>query len=178
MKYNCVYSMQVKVSVEMDAVNPEVKEIFDDGELDEMGIAEMIARHRLVGLLEHSSVGVDVMSVQPDYTEQEIVKNKYKVICLHEGYQHPLVLISHIEAPTLRNALIQLYEHIQEDEYLPYEQQKYGRELTGTEIIQELQRIDDLSLLSIMNEDTGEEYVQPRKNGPNLIEEFISTEEE
>lgn len=73
MKYNCVYAVQVKVSVDMDDVNPEVKEMFDDGELDEMGIAEMIARHRLHGLLENSEVGVDVLNIEADYTEEELL---------------------------------------------------------------------------------------------------------
>ena len=177
MKYNCAYTLQVKVSVEMDAVNPEVKEIFDDGELDEMGIAEMIARHRLVGVLEHSSVGVDVIGIQADYTEQEIVMSKYRVIYLeYERFQSPAVRIYHIEASTLRNALIQLFEMWWDDEeysYSLYEAENYGRELTDTEMIQELQQRDECDLVSIMNEDTGEEYVQPRKNGPELREEEL-----
>ena len=70
MKYNCVYTVQVKVSVDMDDVNPKVKEIFDDGELDEMGIAEMIARHRLCGVLENTGI-IDVMQIQAEYTEEE-----------------------------------------------------------------------------------------------------------
>lgn len=71
MKYNCIYTLQVKVSIDMDSVNPEVKEMFDNGELDESGIAEMIARHRLHGLLENSAVGVDVLNIDADYTEEE-----------------------------------------------------------------------------------------------------------
>lgn len=101
---------------------------------------------------------------------------KFRVIYLrYFGFcSSPYVYIGRVEAPNLKSALIRICDK----EGLSIAEKEYGRELTENEIIQGLQHQDQTALVSIMDEDTEEEYVECLNNGPKLYEWFMPAEEE